>query len=145
MISIWDVEIPSTVNYNNNTYNVVSIGTYYTGELLTPSTLHSFNNESIVVTSEKVRTVTIPESVKTIYEGALSSKNGIDTGKTVKSYFQNHLENIFVDEDNKYFCSVDGVLYTKDNKKTKTLSKSFSSYLHKHSYLRKFQKMIKVL
>lgn len=111
-----DVEIPSTVNNNNNTYNVVSIGTYYTGELLTPSTLYSFNNESIVVTSEKVRTVTIPESVKTIYEGALSSRNGLDTEKTVKSYFQNHLENIFVDENNKYFCSVDGVLYTKDKK-----------------------------
>ena len=69
-----------------------------------------------MVVSEKVRSILIPESVRTIYERSLSSLNDIQTGKTVRSPFQNHLENIFVAENNPYFCSVDGVLYTKDKK-----------------------------
>lgn len=109
-----DVEIPSKVMHESCTYDVVSIGMYYTGDALLPSTLMSFNNQSIVSVGPDVRSIYIPSTIKTIYERSLTSLAGIQL--KVESYYQNHLENIFVDGNNTNFCSVDGVLYTKDKK-----------------------------
>lgn len=59
----------------------------------------------------------------------------INLGKDIKIidgksfYYCKNLENIFVDDDNPYYCDIDGVLYTKDMSRILCYPMSHSVYL----------------
>ena len=83
-----DVVIPEKVTYNGVTYEVIAIGRMYWG--LFDASTNVF---------EAANSVTIPKTIRFIWDRAL--------------HF-GPLENIWVDEENPYFTSQDGVLFTKD-------------------------------
>ena len=84
--------------------------------------LVSFSEDNLMLS------FTIPDSVTEIYQNALHSNclkklvfpagltlsdmTAYDVAEVLKNL--NNLEEIIVEEDNKFFCSIDGVLYTKD-------------------------------
>ena len=121
-VSYIDVEgdaiIPESVEYDGVTYDVISIGSF------TIETINDFgdtqSNPRFVV-GDEVLSLYIPSSVRTLYEEVLTSNTGIVSYESLsndnKSGFkQNHLKQIIVSEDNPYFCSYKGVLYSKDMK-----------------------------
>lgn len=78
-----DVTIPETVKYKGVTYKVVAFG--------------KDNYENTLVAG-KVRSVTIPKTVRMIWDNALQDSN---------------LKSISVDSKNQYYRSKNGILYTK--------------------------------
>lgn len=78
------VRIPEVVTYRDVTYSVVSLGA---GQLMDESVL-----------GEGITAVSIPKTVCFIWDGAL---------------YLPSLESIEVDAENRWFCSQDGVLFTK--------------------------------
>ncbi len=80
--------IPAEIVYDGVTYEVIALG-------------DAANNTTILTPA--VTEVTIPATVKFIEQNALSYSAGALTG----------LQNIFVDPNNPYFTSKDGVLFTK--------------------------------
>ena len=85
-----DIVIPETVTYDGVTYEVISIGAM-NGTLFDTWEIADINNRNIT-------SITIPKSVIFIWDYAFRFST---------------LENIWVDENNPYFCSKDGVLFTK--------------------------------
>ena len=82
-----DVVIPEMVTYRDVTYEVIAVG---------GMEYSLFTGYSVVC--ENATTITIPKTVRFIWDEAFRS---------------NSLENIYVSEDNPYFTSRDGVLFTK--------------------------------
>ena len=66
-----------------------------------PDTLETIENNFFQGT--KIKTLFLPKSLK-----QLSYKHSFD--------YNSYLHDIYVDEDNQYFSSIDGVLYSKDKK-----------------------------
>jgi hypothetical protein len=67
----------------------------------------------------------IPNTVTTISDNALSHisslteiviPSSVTTIRTLALWYCNSITRFTVDENNKYFCSIDGVLYSKDKK-----------------------------
>ena len=83
------VALPETVIHNGITYRVAAVGAI--GEDLLMKTNP--------VSGDDLVRITISASVEYICDGALTARN---------------LESIYVDEDNPYFSSQNGVLYTKN-------------------------------
>lgn len=83
-----ELKIPETVNYDGRTYTVISVGRIASKNL--------FDEGNAVGTATKV---SIPKTVRFIWDSAVGA-NG-------------YLESITVDENNEYFTSKDGVLFTK--------------------------------
>ena len=73
-------------------------------EVSLPSTLESIGKRAFS-SCLRLKSITIPASVKSIGEYALRTANNSQAS---------NLETINVEEGNQYFCSVDGVLYNKD-------------------------------
>lgn len=122
------VEIPETVEYDGAEYSVISIGDHafeYCDALVSvsmPKSVYFLGNSSFeyccslssvkipeAVTSigtecffgcDGLTSITLPVSLSFIGEGALASGP--------------NLANIFVEEGNPYYCSIDGVLFSKD-------------------------------
>ena len=84
-----DVVIPEKVTYNGVTYEVIAIGGMFWG-------LGLFDASTNVV--EVATSVTIPKTIRFIWNFAFRCST---------------LENIYVSEENPYFTSQDGVLFTK--------------------------------
>lgn len=84
------VIIPETVTYEGVSYTVISIGSIKDGLF-----------SDMYVISEGTTSLSIPKTVKYICDGALICRA---------------LEAFTVDEENGFFCSVDGVLFTKSMK-----------------------------
>lgn len=63
--------------------------------------------------ARKIESVTLPKTVKFISLNALHGISSVGWYDTYKSS-DHSLESIYVDEDNPYYSSVDGILYTKD-------------------------------
>ena len=82
-----DVVIPEMVTYRDVTYEVIAVG---------GMEYSLFTGYSVVC--ENATTITIPKTVRFIWDQAFRSDS---------------LENIYVSEDNPYFTSRDGVLFTK--------------------------------
>lgn len=80
-----EIVVPEKIEYQGRTFEVIIIGS--------EDELSVFENNS------EVRTISIPSSVRMIWDDALMSDS---------------LENITVSEDNATYTSVDGVLYTKN-------------------------------
>ena len=81
------LEIPETVTYENRTYTVVAIGGYRDG-LVGNFGLMGLHN---------ITEITLPKTVKGLWYNSMRYM----------------FENIFVAEENPYYTSVDGVLFTK--------------------------------
>ena len=99
-----DVVIPRQVSYNGSTYTVTGIGAqaFARSEITSieiPNTVSSIGEKGIYQCHGLV-SIMIPASVESIGEQAFASSV--------------NLTEINVDEENKYFCSIDGVLYSKD-------------------------------
>lgn len=97
------VNIPATVTYRGTTYDVVALGELaFYGSTLT--------------------SVTIPSSVTRIEDGCFWGSDGpasIDIPASVteiglRAFAANGMTTINVDEGNEDFCSVDGMLFSKD-------------------------------
>lgn len=82
------IQLAETVNYNDKNYLLTVIGTVY-GD----------NNTIGTVIKGAVTEITIPETVEFIWDASLNCST---------------LETITVSEDNPYFSSENGVLYTKN-------------------------------
>lgn len=101
--------------YYNNSENWVNDTLYIDKHLISyNSSDTSYNVEdgtisiatlafSIGENCKNLKSVTIPKSVKGIADGAFT-----------QAYMEGNLDSIFVDEDNAYFMSDDGVLFNKD-------------------------------
>ncbi|MBR2293551.1 MAG: leucine-rich repeat protein [Clostridia bacterium] len=87
-----DVVIPETVTYEGVTYTVISIGSG-----VIPYYIYGENGEIDHTTA--TTSVTIPATVKFIWDDPFGGHE--------------HLRAIYVDENNPYFTSKDGVLFTK--------------------------------
>ncbi|MCM1140558.1 MAG: leucine-rich repeat domain-containing protein [Muribaculum sp.] len=108
-LELKDVEIPSTVTYEDKTYVVNRIG------------------EACFSQAINVRSVKIPSTVKVIEGDAFSEciyLKEIELPSSVSSISSDEafnyclsLQSFKVDPENESFCSFDGVLYTKDMKK----------------------------
>ncbi len=69
-----------------------------------------------------VTSYVIPDYIKTVEEGAFSGCKSLSTvtvSKNVEKYnkgfvYSNTIKNVYVDSENPYFASVDGVLFSKD-------------------------------
>ncbi len=79
------VEIPETVDYKGITYTTISLGNH-------------LDSTTDTIVNNKITSITIPKTVKFIWDHA---------------FRQETLERIYVDENNPYFTSKDGVLFTK--------------------------------
>lgn len=86
-----DLVIPETVEYNGVTYDVISIGGIDENGL--------FTDTGIGWSGISPQTITLPANMRFIWDYAFSLHG-------VKA--------IYVDAENPYFCSDNGVLYTKD-------------------------------
>lgn len=114
----------------DGTYSVDSFENPYVGKLVIPSEFngrkvsavrqiwHSLNVTSIIISDgikeidndaffgcKNLKEVYIPKSVERLKFGDSFSWYGCDS-----------LENVYVADDNEFFCSIDGVVYTKDKK-----------------------------
>ena len=101
-----EAHIPESVSFNGTDYSVVSIGTYVKDD-------PNLWGRSKIVINEKVTKLFIPKSVRYIYEQSLSSDCGASGIVENGDWYQNNAKEFVVDEESAYFCSVDGVLYTK--------------------------------
>ena len=88
------IVIPETIEYQGSIYEVISIG----GCNLDSSNRIYYIQGGTVYTESSPTSITIPSTVKFVWDQALLLPS---------------LENIFVSEDNPYFSSKDGVLFTK--------------------------------
>jgi len=103
-VTVENTEIGDVIiieKYTGNEENVV-IPEYINGYLVTKIRMWSF--------SGTIKTITIPASIKKI---------GIDfSGRDVSPFHAfmgcNEIESFYVAEGNNYFCSVDGILFSKD-------------------------------
>lgn len=100
-----DLVIPASVDYDGITYAVTSIGDF------------------AIEGCSGLTSVTFPESVTTIGESAFSGCDGlpsVDIPATVTRIGDGAfaaclgLESINVSSDNPIYCSIDGILYSKD-------------------------------
>lgn len=82
------IDLAGTVNYNGKDYKLTVIGTVYDD-----------NNTIGSIIKGSAREITIPETVEFIWDAALNCSS---------------LETVTVSEDNPYFSSENGVLYTKN-------------------------------
>ncbi len=98
----------------------VVIPTEYNGHPVTVIGWDSFRQCQIL------RSVTIPEGITGIHTNAFFDCNNLESVHLPKSMRNfsgfcfascNSLKEVTVDPDNPWFCSVDGVVYTKDQKK----------------------------
>ena len=122
------VEIPETFEYGGKFYRVKSIGqdafsncTSLTSVVI-PNSVTSFENYAFWKCSA-LESINIPDSVTKLGANAIFYCDSLTTihipssvtqivGPKLSLHSQN-LVSITVDENNKHFCSVDGVLYTK--------------------------------
>ena len=97
----------------------VTIPTEHDGYPVTEIGLDSFRGCQIL------RSVTIPEGITGISSFAFFDCNNLESvhlSKSIKRFFGgcfascNSLTEVTVDPDNPWFCSIDGVVYTKDQK-----------------------------
>ena len=86
-----EVTVPETVTWNGKEYTVISIGTIDSDGL--------FGISSVM--NADITSIQLSKNILFIWDDALGAYNG-------------SLEAISVAEDNPYFASVDGVLFTKD-------------------------------
>lgn len=98
---------------NNNEAEIIEIlkGTVVSNNFTIPEEITDSLGNTYPVTSiseycnidffENITSITISKNIIHLYSTAFSSRN---------------LENIYVDEDNSNFCSIDGVLFSKDKK-----------------------------
>ncbi len=113
------IDLPDTLTYIGNSAFKGSALT----ELKLPESLRRINAEAFKY-CDKITELVIPDGVRTIERAAFSGLGikSVKIGKDVKTikpkvFINNtNLESIEVDENNPYYCSVDGVLYTKDMK-----------------------------
>ncbi len=94
-VNLTDCIIPSTIQYNNTTYSVTEIAH------------NAFNNAA------NLTSVTIPASVEYVGENEVGY---IPLNESNTFYNALKLNTIIVDTENKYYTSIDGVLFTKDKK-----------------------------
>ena len=81
-------------------------------------------NKYVFMGCTQLDNLVIPDSIKKIYSGAFDGydKNTFNIPKNVTSIsstafgFSNEIKNITVDNKNKYYSSVNGMLYSKDKK-----------------------------
>lgn len=94
------------------------------GDVVVPQGVEVIGEESFSHCTN-VRSITLPDTVTAIEELAFCSCLNLQTlrlSSSVSSYNSScvmsisNLKQIIADEDNKYFCSVNGVLYSKDRK-----------------------------
>lgn len=83
-----EIDLAGTVNYNGKDYSITVLGTVY-GD----------NNTIGSIINGKAKEITIPKTVEFIWDAALNCST---------------LETITVSDDNPYFSSENGVLYTKN-------------------------------
>ena len=97
----------------------VVIPTEYNGHPVTVIGWDSFRGCQIL------RSVTIPEGITAIHSFTFFDCNNLESvhlPKTMKNFWGgcfascNSLKEVTVDPDNPWFCSIDGVVYTKDQK-----------------------------
>ena len=93
-----DVILPETVINNGTKYTCVSIGNSHDYGIFYPAL------------SIDVKNVTIPKTIEYIWENALT---GCPEYRFCGNYTYTTLENIYVDEENPFYTSIDGVLFTK--------------------------------
>ncbi|MBR1644394.1 MAG: leucine-rich repeat domain-containing protein [Bacteroidales bacterium] len=121
--------IPASFDYQDHTFTVVGIGDYSFGYLNStplislPSTIRYIGDFAFYL-CDGLQSFTIPESVDSIGEKALAIDSYTITTLTLPysvhhmnpmaMVFNGKVQAIDVDRNNPYFCSVDGVLYTKD-------------------------------
>lgn len=113
-LGLYVVDVPESVEYENSTYSVTSIGELAFGysslkKITLPNTLKRIGNSAFLFCGS-LKTIHIPENVQTIDPPAfLCVEPPIDETYNYNSDFQS----ITVDENNKYFASKDGVLFNK--------------------------------
>lgn len=96
-----DVVIPESVEYEGKTFDVVSIGRIDENGLFKTGSLVSEYYDAYGNLSMQITSISIPASVSLIWDDALNIHS---------------LEQIVVDNENKTYASLDGVLFTKDYK-----------------------------
>ena len=94
MNSVDTLQIPNSVEYNGRYYLV--------------SSLYA---RSCSFMSPNIKSISIPASVQNI---EYVVDKDIRAGRA--TFYNNQVEDISVNEDNSFFCSIDGLLYTKDKK-----------------------------
>ena len=113
-LGLYVVDVPESVEYENATYSVTSIGDVAFGysslkKITLPSTIKRIGGEAFSGCGS-LKTIHLPENVQTIDPAAfLCVEPPIDETYNYNSDFQS----ITVDENNKYFASKDGVLFNK--------------------------------
>ena len=113
-LGLYVVDVPESVEYENATYSVTSIGDGAFGysslkKITLPSTIKRIGGEAFGGCGS-LKTIHLPENVQTIDPAAfLCVEPPIDETYNYNSDFQS----ITVDENNKYFASKDGVLFNK--------------------------------
>ena len=100
-----DVSIPESVTYGGEDYEVISVGA------MDDNGLFSSSNIYCVFTLGAIKTLTIPKTVRFLWESARpAGANALSV-----NYYNDHSSVVAyaVDEDNDYYEAVDGVLFTK--------------------------------
>ena len=110
-LGLYVVDVPESVEYENATYSVTSIGDGAFGDsslkkITLPNTLKRIGNSAFLFCGS-LKTIHIPENVQTIDPIAFLCVEPIDGN------FNCNFQSITVDENNKYFASKDGVLFNK--------------------------------
>ena len=117
--SLTDVKLPDTLTYiGKKAFHYCNIESLTLPKNLTRINADAFKN------CGTVETLIIPDSVRTIERSAFSKINAktVEIGKGTKTikpkaFMKNtELAEFIVDENNPYYCAVDGVLFTKDMK-----------------------------
>lgn len=91
LVAEGEYAIPETVTYRGREFTVIALTSFRDGEVSEGSILYQIRSD--------VESVTIPSTVAYICDRAL---------------YSNYLQSIVVDENNPKFCSLDGVLFTKN-------------------------------
>lgn len=110
-----EIIIPESVLYLGDRYTVTAIGRMDEG---------GYFFESDRITESAITSVTVPGTVEYVYYGAFNSST---------------LTYIGVDEENSYYASLDGVLYTKDFSEIEWLPRKISGEVEIHSAAENFE------
>ena len=102
---LMEFEIPATVTYGGTTYKVVGVGQY-----ATTAGHNSDTNNSAFKDCSKLEKLTISANVQALFRTSWYA-NFFGAPSSAKK-----LTEYVVDSDNPYFCSLDGVIYTKNMK-----------------------------
>lgn len=113
-LGLYVVDVPESVEYENSTYSVTSIGEQAFGysslkKITLPNTLKRIGYSAFLFCGS-LKTIHLPANVQTIGSSAFLCVEPIDE-ETLN--FNSNFQSITVDENNKYFASKDGVLFNK--------------------------------